>query len=269
MFDPNEIDTESFPLLAEFFTCSYCKKIPKVPMQCCICNRVYCKDCNANNKIPHLCKESEFKVNEKMVSLIEKLKLKCKNGCGEKIPQSQIEEHYTMKCPCINYKEEFCSLLQRDVLLISEYASLLNDINTLKLNKKNWTLEKYKHFLQLARTHKRSKLTTNDITSLQNNLTTLNYPLNSHFESNPPTFFIPRPPNTFIGIPPVPMNRPQVPMTGIPPISPVPLMPPIPPMPMNNLVNNNDRNRNNNNSQAFNRPNTRCFRFSVGQVIIN
>lgn len=252
MFDPNEIDTESFPLLAEFFTCSYCKKIPKQPMQCRICNRVYCKDCLANNKIPHLCKGSEFKVNEKMVSLIEKLKLKCKNGCGEKIPQSQIEEHYMMKCPCINYKEEYCSLLQRDVLLISEYASLLHDINTLKQNKKNWTLEKYKHFLELARTHKRSKLTTNDITALQN---------------NPPTFFIPRPPNTFIGIPPVPMNRPKVPMTGIPPISQVPLMPPVPPMPMNNLVINNDRNRNNN-SQAFNRPNTRRFRFSVGQVII-
>ena len=226
MFDPNEIDTESFPLLAEFFTCSFCKKIPKEPMQCWKCNRVYCNDCLANYKIPHLCEKRRFKVNEKIMSLIEKLSVKCKNGCGAIIPPSQIEEHYTMKCPRINYKEEYCSLLQRNVLLVNEYASLLHDINKLKLNKKHWTLEKYKHFLILAKMHKRSKLTTNDIIALQNNLTGFNYPVNSHFESNPLTFFIPRPPNTFIGIPPIPMN-------GIPPV---------PPMPMSNLVNNNERN---------------------------
>ena len=65
-----------------------------------------------------------------------------------------------------NYKEEYCSLLQRNVLLVNEYASLLHDINKLKLNKKHWTLEKYKHFLILAKMHKRAKLTTNDIIAL-------------------------------------------------------------------------------------------------------
>ena len=168
MYSPEEIDTGSPFLLTELITCSLCKEIAKEPMQCDKCNIIYCKECiyKKGMKCVNLCNTS-FRENRKVKELIQKMKIKCKNGCGALVPISTIEEHYHIKCPLINYKEEYNSLSQKNHILVNTMYSLFDDITKLKENKENNTKEKIEHFITLIKKHKRANLSIIDIDNIR------------------------------------------------------------------------------------------------------
>ena len=46
-------------------------------------------------------------------NILSNLKFKCKNGCDIQIPYNDLREHYEEKCPILDFKPKYESLLSQ------------------------------------------------------------------------------------------------------------------------------------------------------------
>ena len=100
--------------LEDILTCKICLDLAERPLICSKCQFVYCKECldinkcaYSNDKCPN-CKCSHFDPGKILEKIYEKMfKFMCKNGCGKELRYSDLNQHYFVECPKIDYKEMF------------------------------------------------------------------------------------------------------------------------------------------------------------------
>ena len=119
--------------------CSICAGVLVEPMECSKCLNSFCKHCldkwsKESKTCPLRCKNPNYHPSKKLNSLLSSLKFFCQNGCQEIIPYSSLNEHYTFKCPLLNYKSK-----------IEEYSAKTGEI-VVKFNKLKQLIEYYKDF---------------------------------------------------------------------------------------------------------------------------
>ena len=57
-------------------------------------------------------------------NILSNLKFKCKNGCDIQIPYNDLREHYEEKCPKLDFKPKYESLLSQFNKLKIEFDTL-------------------------------------------------------------------------------------------------------------------------------------------------
>lgn len=155
MIAPTEIANPE--TLFELLTCKICKGILQSPLQCAKCGNTYCSKCfNSKKKCLNSCSISPTSAPW-LNTFILSLKFKCKNGCGQLINYSDYEEHYMIKCPKVDFRENIPKLREK-VSLMKIKANELNIINKkLKANNEKITNKDTQHYIDLIKTHKRWK----------------------------------------------------------------------------------------------------------------
>ena len=99
----NIVKNEVYGALKNDVICPLCEELMIVPMECSICQNLYCEKCiekwkKKGGNCPLLCTNSEIhKVTEKRKKVF-KLKFKCIKGCGEEILFNDIKNHYNSEC---------------------------------------------------------------------------------------------------------------------------------------------------------------------------
>ena len=132
----NIVKDEVFKALKDQVICSICEELMIVPMECSICQNLYCEKCiekwkKKGGNCPFHCNNSEIqKVIEKK-RMISKIKFKCIKGCGAEILFNDIKNHYNSEC----YKQKkTMNLMDKDE--VNNYCKK-NKINIAYFNRKN------------------------------------------------------------------------------------------------------------------------------------
>lgn len=98
------IKDEGFDSLPEeLIICPICLGLMIVPVLCINCLNHYCKKCieewkKKEGTCPNKCPNPMFKDEIEKNRLINKLKFKCKKGCGEILLFKDIKSHYSSNC---------------------------------------------------------------------------------------------------------------------------------------------------------------------------
>ena len=128
--------------------CEVCKGVLKKPMQCSVCENSFCKNCiekfqkKEKGKICLFnCEHALLNTPIQINSLLEDLKFKCKNGCDEQIPYSELNNHYTNLCTKkIDYKSKYLEYKNKYEEALKELEELKhknNEENPLQNENKN------------------------------------------------------------------------------------------------------------------------------------
>jgi len=98
-FDDNcLIEDDIYNSLKENIKCKYCNNILKEPMMCQTCQGAFCKNCIEDlDEKNHECKNPNYVKNIGAISLLGKLKYKCKN-CQIEIKKKDIKDHIEKGC---------------------------------------------------------------------------------------------------------------------------------------------------------------------------
>ena len=109
------VNKEEFKVIESFITCPICCGIINEPFQCEECENCFCKDCIDNwskksKTCPFKCENAIYKKSKLAKRILNILKVKCKNGCGETINYGDLTEHYDIKCSKIDFKKKYFEL---------------------------------------------------------------------------------------------------------------------------------------------------------------
>lgn len=109
--------------------CTICDGVVYQPLQCVKCENLFCKNCieewrKKSDSCPYKCQNFELKENKIIKNILSNLKFKCKNGCDIQIPYNDLKEHYEEKCPKLDFKSKYESLLEQFNKLQVEYDTL-------------------------------------------------------------------------------------------------------------------------------------------------
>src|SRR5574344_2466704 len=104
------INQKEYAVIESFTKCVICEDLLREPMKCTQCENNFCKQCIENwmkksNTCPFKCKDFEVKPAKFISQMLEKIKFKCKNGCDAEIPYNDVEEHYMLKSPKIDFPQ--------------------------------------------------------------------------------------------------------------------------------------------------------------------
>ena len=133
--EENIVKNEIFEELKESVICPLCEELMIVPMECSICQNLYCEKCIEKWKkkgggCPHQCTNYEFKKVIEKKRMITKIKFRCIKGCGAEIKYNDIVNHYNSECIT---KKKTMELMKRDI--ISSYCEK-NNIKIAYFNRK-------------------------------------------------------------------------------------------------------------------------------------
>ena len=67
-------------------------------------------------------RNGEKKKNTKYKNILSNLKFKCKNGCDIQIPYNDLREHYEEKCPKLDFKPKYESLLSQFIFKVQSLS---------------------------------------------------------------------------------------------------------------------------------------------------
>ena len=154
--DENDIiNKNDFEKIEDKAICSICNGIIFEPVECINCNNCFCNSCiekwNKQNKTcPFKCTNFKFRKCEKMNNLLSILIFKCKNGCNEKIPYLELNEHCKKNCVNQSYKIKYLELKKKVNKLKNENNALKNhnEIN----NDFQIKINRHEHPLVLVKT---------------------------------------------------------------------------------------------------------------------
>ena len=127
------INQNDFKILGDNIICSICEELLYDPIQCETCQNCFCKECinewiKKSKTCPFKCQKLIFKPNRFVNNILSILKFKCDNKCDYEIPYLDIEKHYDVDCPKINFKEKYIELLNK-YKKISNHQNLKFSIN--------------------------------------------------------------------------------------------------------------------------------------------
>ena len=134
--EENIVKDELFEALKESVICPLCEELMIVPMECSVCQNLYCEKCiekwkKKGGTCPHQCSNSEFKKVIEKKRMISKIKFKCIKGCGAEILFNDITNHYNSEC---YKKKKTMKLMDKDK--VDEYCKK-NKIKIIYFNRKN------------------------------------------------------------------------------------------------------------------------------------
>ncbi|MCQ2820433.1 MAG: hypothetical protein MJ252_24475, partial [archaeon] len=92
--------------------CTICQNIAINPITCSKCQNSFCKECidefkKKGTECPFRCTGATQKPNRVMRSVLSKLKIKCRRGCGEELSYSDYENHFMNACSKIDFKVKY------------------------------------------------------------------------------------------------------------------------------------------------------------------
>lgn len=124
------INKDELNIIEEVITCRICNKLSLDPLQCNICDSVYCKsclelECKMQLGCLNRCIDAEIKPSRLTRLLLSKLYFSCPYKCGEEINYDAYKTHINATCPSIDYKNKYFSLLEEYCLLQKEHDELM------------------------------------------------------------------------------------------------------------------------------------------------
>ena len=134
--EENIVKNELFEELKDEVICPICEGLMIVPMDCSVCQNLYCEKCIEQWKkkgggCPHQCPNPQFKIVIEKKRMISKLKFRCIKGFGAEIKFNDIKNHYNSECIT---KKKTMQLMKKEE--VSEYCQK-NKIKISYFNRKN------------------------------------------------------------------------------------------------------------------------------------
>ena len=112
------VKDDVFEAEKEELICPICEELMIVPMECSVCQNLYCQKCiekwkKKGGNCPHHCTNSTFKIIIEKKRAISKIKFKCIKGCGAQILFKDIVSHYNSEC--IKRKKTMTLIDKKDI----------------------------------------------------------------------------------------------------------------------------------------------------------
>ena len=159
MLTPQEvINKDIFTPIEEFALCKICKGILVKPVKCNECDCGFCLSCakkweTDHRKCPNGCSNFRYKESRLLKGMLDKLKFKCKNGCGQELAYEEAFTHIYDECPKRDFKAEYLELKK-------EYEKLQQKLKDIQSGEGSREAHDFQHLIPTYHPHPLIKGTT-------------------------------------------------------------------------------------------------------------